>query len=202
MGLRDRLTEEKTQLEQQKQSEDEERFGAIRGKISDLSVSKQELEAQLAELNEGYTKMGTLHRAARTLRKPVSEVFAQFKEVLAAKGIHSVGDLLKSPEYEQEAEVQAFHAQEGRTKEHFGTLKEKKKTIKADSQPEKPNITKKEAEQKIREQIAAIERESQELFDQTPEGQQARRDEIKTEIAQAHQVNYMELPEYGEAKIR
>jgi hypothetical protein len=187
MGLRDKLSQERAAVEQQKAQSEEEKFKAIRTKIADLNTKKEKLKASKADLEAGYEELGKRKAVVRAKRKPVEETVDQFKDVLATKKVKSTRDLVNNEEYKDEPEVAEYLEAKRAFREQAQDLKKKKRAVKGDKNPEKKNVSKKEADAILEEEINVLETESKELFDQTPEGEEAKRQEIKERLAKRHQ---------------
>ena len=177
---------EKKQTEEEKKQAEKEAQEEINKKMAVLTTKRQELEGKLADLENDYGEGAREKADWKGKNEKVSEIFTDNKDILKDQGVKYSGDLFKNEDFSEEEEVSGANEAAGKVHERISGIKAKKQEIKEMGGLEKENITKQEAENILKEKIAEIDRESQELYQQSPEY----KEKIKKEILEAVSENH------------
>jgi len=191
----------------QKQEAEESRLVGLRESITDIDTKTGQMQSLLAELKQAHEQakasVGGAKKEGQDLTKATAEVnklFSneQFRALLADEGIESLDDLLQAEEYSEQEQVKSVKGlkqsrveKRQTAREQIGTRRQVKVEAHKAITTERPDVpqklTYKNVVVALEELVQDFGNERKKLYYQTPEGQEARRQEIKSKVAKRHE---------------
>lgn len=194
----------------QKQEAEESRLAGLRQSLTDIDTKIEQMQSLLSELKQAHeqakTSVDGAKKEGQELTKATAEInkyftneeFEVYRTILADEGILSLDNLLQAEEYSKEEQVKSVKGlrqsrgeKRQMAKKQLRTRREAKVEARKAITAERPDVpqklTYKDVVIDLEELIQALGNERKKIYYQMPEGQEARRQEIKNNVAKRHE---------------
>lgn len=191
----------------QKQEAEEARLGGLRQSIADIDAKTGQMQLLLSRLGQVHdqarTSAGEAKKERQELTKATAEIdklFAnvEFRALLAEEGIKSSDDLLQAEEYAEQEQVQSVkgleqsHIEKRRAaRERIGARRQAKveahKTITTERPDVPQTLTYNHIATALEKLVQELGVERKNLYYQTPEGQEEKRQEAENRVVGRHE---------------